>query len=56
MMEMFNPMHPGEMIKKLYIKESGISLRAVADALGGSAESWLQKTIAFIKSFHSNSF
>ncbi len=36
-MEMFNPMHPGEVIKELYIKESGMSLRAVAEALGVSA-------------------
>ncbi|ELS03280.1 addiction module antidote protein, HigA family [Xenococcus sp. PCC 7305] len=36
-MEMFNPMHPGEVIKELYINESGMSLRAVAEALGVSA-------------------
>lgn len=36
-MEMFNPMHPGEVIKELYLKESGMSLRAVAEALGVSA-------------------
>ena len=36
-MEMYNPMHPGEVIKELYIKESGMSLRAVAEALGVSA-------------------
>ena len=36
-MEMFNPMHPGEVIKELYVKESGMSLRAIAEALGVSA-------------------
>ena len=36
-MEMFNPMHPGEVIKELYIEESEISLRSVAEALGVSA-------------------
>ena len=30
-------MHPGEVIKELYIKESGLSLRTVAEALGVSA-------------------
>ena len=36
-MEMFNPMHPEEVIKELYVKESGMSLRAIAEALGVSA-------------------
>ena len=27
-------MHPGEVIKELYIKESGMSLKAVAQVLG----------------------
>ena len=36
-MEMYNPMHPGFVIRELYIKESGMSLRAVAEALGVSA-------------------
>ena len=36
-MEMFNPMHPGEVIKELYIKESGMSLREIAEALDVSA-------------------
>jgi addiction module HigA family antidote len=36
-MEMYNPMHPGEVIKELYIEASDMSLRAVAEALGVSA-------------------
>ncbi len=36
-MEMYNPMHPGEVIRELYIEGSGMSLRAVAEALGVSA-------------------
>jgi len=36
-MEMFKPMHPGEVINELYIKESGMSLREVAEALDVSA-------------------
>ena len=36
-MEMYNPMHPGEVIKELYIEASGMSLRTVAEALGVSA-------------------
>ena len=36
-MEMYNPMHPGLVIKELYIEEYGMSLRAVASALGVSA-------------------
>ncbi|MDJ0899446.1 MAG: HigA family addiction module antitoxin [Xenococcus sp. MO_188.B8] len=34
---MYNPMHPEEVIKELYIKESGMSLRTVSEALGVSA-------------------
>lgn len=36
-MKMYNPMHPGEVIKELYLEGSGVSLRAVAEALGVSA-------------------
>ncbi len=36
-MKMYNPMHPGEVIKELYIEGSGMSLRAIAEALGVSA-------------------
>jgi len=36
-MEMYNPMHPGEVIKELYIEESQMSLRKIAEALGVSA-------------------
>ena len=36
-MEIYNPMHPGEVIKELYIEGTGMSLREVAKALSVSA-------------------
>ncbi len=54
-MAMYNPMHPGEVIKELYIKESGMSLRAVAKALGVSAPTfrvWSQEKVQLVLKWH----
>ena len=41
-MEIYNPMHPGEVIKELYIEGTGMSLREVAKALSVSAPTFFR--------------
>jgi addiction module HigA family antidote len=39
-MAIFNPPHPGEFLRELYIVPSGLSVRKVAESLGVSASTF----------------